>query len=79
MALRKAVGKQLLNETDFVILLHEVKAVVSERPITHVDSDSITVIRLIDFLNPEVSLSCDQESQICIKSNQLHHLPLEES
>ena len=70
MALRKAIGKQRLNETDFVTLLHEVEAVISERPITYVDSDSITVIRPIDFLDPEVSLSCDLGATDAFKEKQ---------
>ena len=70
MALRKAIGKQLLNEIDFVTLLHEVEAVINERPITYVDSDLITVIRPIDFLNPEVSLSCDSGATDAFKEKQ---------
>ena len=58
MALINAIGKQLLDKTNFITLLHKVKAVINERLITYVDSDTITVINPIDFLNPEVSLSC---------------------
>ena len=43
MAVRKAIGKQLLNETDFVTLLHKVEVVINERLITYVDSDTVTV------------------------------------
>ncbi|VDD87978.1 unnamed protein product [Enterobius vermicularis] len=53
MALINAIGKQLLDKTNFITLLHKVKAVINERLITYVDSDTITVINPIDFLNPE--------------------------
>ena len=39
MTLRKAIGKQLLNKTDFVTLLHEVETVINKRPVTYKDSD----------------------------------------
>ena len=64
-ALRRAVGRKLLNEVELTTLLTETEAVVNSRPLTQVHDDSLEVIRPIDFLCPKADLQSIAPLQNC--------------
>ncbi|MFH4982750.1 hypothetical protein AB6A40_009459 [Gnathostoma spinigerum] len=55
-SMRKTVGNRLLTETQLVTLVTEVEAVVNRRPLNYVESDSLEVLRPIEFLVPKAIL-----------------------
>uniref|UniRef100_A0A1I7VTY7 DUF5641 domain-containing protein n=1 Tax=Loa loa TaxID=7209 RepID=A0A1I7VTY7_LOALO len=55
-ALKRAVGRKLLKEGEFITLIVEIEALLNTRPLTYVGFDDYRVIRPIDFISPTSSL-----------------------
>uniref|UniRef100_A0A1I7W559 Integrase catalytic domain-containing protein n=1 Tax=Loa loa TaxID=7209 RepID=A0A1I7W559_LOALO len=55
-ALKRAVGRKLLKEGEFITLIVEIEALLNTRPLTYVGFDDYQVIRPIDFISPTSSL-----------------------
>uniref|UniRef100_A0A1I7VRB7 Integrase catalytic domain-containing protein n=3 Tax=Loa loa TaxID=7209 RepID=A0A1I7VRB7_LOALO len=55
-ALRRAIGRKLLKEGEFITLIVEIEALLNTRPLTYVGFDDYRVIRPIDFISPTSSL-----------------------
>ncbi|MFH4979745.1 hypothetical protein AB6A40_006454 [Gnathostoma spinigerum] len=85
-ALRRAIGRHLdLNE--LCTFITETEAVINQRPLTYVASDSLQILRPIDFLHPDPHLQlhvdsthlndpqftpCPPSSRICILEKWRH-------
>uniref|UniRef100_A0A1I7VYG8 Integrase catalytic domain-containing protein n=2 Tax=Loa loa TaxID=7209 RepID=A0A1I7VYG8_LOALO len=68
-ALKRAVGRKLLKEGEFITLIVEIEALLNTRPLTYVGFDDYRVIRPIDFISPTSSLgipivSEDEEDEL---------------
>ncbi|VDK17567.1 unnamed protein product [Anisakis simplex] len=55
-SLRRTIGKRLLDQTTFHTLITETEAVLNQRPLTYLESDSLLVLRPIDYLRPSANL-----------------------
>ncbi|VDM94472.1 unnamed protein product [Onchocerca ochengi] len=56
-ALRRVVGRKLLNKADLITLMVEIEGILNTRPLTYVNFDDFVIIRPIDFISPEATLS----------------------
>ncbi|KAL3997322.1 Integrase core domain family protein [Acanthocheilonema viteae] len=56
-ALRRAIGRKLLNAADLITLMVKIEGILNTRPLTYVNFDDSVIIRLIDFISPEATLS----------------------
>ncbi|VDM96890.1 unnamed protein product [Onchocerca ochengi] len=56
-ALRRAAGRKLLKEADLITLIVEIEGILNTHPLTYVNFDDSVIIRPIDFISPEASLS----------------------
>lgn len=65
-SLRRVIGNRKISEMELETLLAETEAVVNSRPITYVDSESLDVLRPIDFLKPKIELILEEnENATC--------------
>uniref|UniRef100_A0A1I7VVK0 DUF5641 domain-containing protein n=1 Tax=Loa loa TaxID=7209 RepID=A0A1I7VVK0_LOALO len=55
-ALKRAIGRKLLWEREFVTLTVEIEGILNTRPSTYLNFDDYKIIRPIDFITPYVSL-----------------------
>ncbi|VDM93772.1 unnamed protein product, partial [Onchocerca ochengi] len=63
-ALRRAIGRKLLKEKEFMTLIVQIEAILHTRPLTYVGTDDYRVIRPTDFISPTFTL------RIPIKTNE---------
>uniref|UniRef100_A0A1I7VIX3 Integrase catalytic domain-containing protein n=1 Tax=Loa loa TaxID=7209 RepID=A0A1I7VIX3_LOALO len=71
-ALKRAVGRKLLKEGEFITLIVEIEALLNTRPLTYVGFDDYRIIRPIDFISPTSSLgipivSEDEEDEATVQ------------
>ena len=55
--LKRAIGKNLLSETEFENIVLRVEGILNSRPLSEVSEDSIEVLRPEDFLQPFPAMS----------------------
>ncbi|VDM14678.1 unnamed protein product [Wuchereria bancrofti] len=55
--MRRAIGRKLLAEREFVTLLAEVEGILNTRPLTYANFEDCIVIRPVDFIQPKASLA----------------------
>uniref|UniRef100_A0A1I7VZZ9 DUF5641 domain-containing protein n=1 Tax=Loa loa TaxID=7209 RepID=A0A1I7VZZ9_LOALO len=73
-ALKKAIGRKLLWEREFVTLTVEIEGILNTRPLTYLNFDDYRVIGPIDFISPYVLLDIPTNEDIIQDEFRLHPL-----
>ncbi|VDM97290.1 unnamed protein product, partial [Onchocerca ochengi] len=63
-AFKRAVVRKLLNDADLITLMVEIEGILNTRPLTYVNFDDSVIIRPIEFISPEASLSIPIKDEI---------------
>ncbi|KHN79134.1 hypothetical protein Tcan_01311, partial [Toxocara canis] len=60
-AIRRTIGRRLPDRKTFQTFITETEAVINQRPMTFIESDSLEVLRPADFLRPRANFLTEVE------------------